>query len=153
MVDFNRYIVDGFVKRGRIVEDIQRGLLSKNDINELDNNPLVKEAYFGEGGLNKRVKEEWSEIYLEELALNAVSETFNLEYLLFLSEVSEYVQKDNEKKEHNRKIFKTAVSGIICLIIMGFIIVVFTSKSKKDSATSSTNGIPFTKKSICVEEK
>lgn len=145
MVDINRYLVKETVKRNLIVADIKRGNLSKNDIEKLNNNVLVKKSYFGDVFLDKRDKDEWTNKYLDELSLVAVSEKFNYEYLLYLCEVAEFIRKDNEKKEHNKKIIKIVVGGVICIIITGLIIALFISKGKKDSVTLSINSIPLTK--------
>ena len=68
MVDINKYIVDGAVKRDRIVSDIKRGRISKRDIIELSHNPEIKAAYFGDTNLEKIDRNLWNETYLDEIS-------------------------------------------------------------------------------------
>ena len=61
MIDINRYIVNGLVKRDRIVSDIKRGRISKNEIIELDQHKEIKAAYFGNTNFEKIDRDLWNE--------------------------------------------------------------------------------------------
>lgn len=121
MVDIKNYIVDGVVKRDKIVADIKKGKLSKNDIYELSKDEKIRASYFGKNILKKCDKKDWNKKYLDELSLASVSEVFNGEYLLLLNEVAEYVNAVEEKKERSVKILKMCVCalGIILTIVLG----------------------------------
>ena len=106
MFNISRYIEKGYVKRDRIVADIKKCRISKNDIFELDKNPEVSSAYFATGKFKKHDRSEWDEDYLDELSLAAVSEEFNKEYLLYLSDVAYYVADLRQKKERKIKPYK-----------------------------------------------
>lgn len=139
MVEIDRYIVDGVVKRDRIVADIKRCKIGKNEILELDKDSRIAEAYFGIGELEKKDKEIWNSNYLDELSLVAVSESFSKEYLLYLSEVAQYIIEKKLHKENNNKKVKGIVVVIIVIILLFCIIFLFTSKVKKDNAQLSVN--------------
>jgi hypothetical protein len=118
MVDLNKYIVDGKVKRGKITLDVKRGRLSQKDILELDNYEAIRNSYFGQNYQYQRDKKEWSEKYLDELSLYSVCEVFNKEYLLYLHEVACYIAK---KSNHN--IVKKFMGGIIIILLIATIII------------------------------
>ena len=121
MVDLSRYIVEGSVKRDRIVADIKRGRLSATDIKELDKNAEIRDSYFGDT-LSLKDKSLWDEKYLDELALASVGETYNRDYLLKLCEVADYIIKKNVDKENKEKIIKMGIFGmVIVAIIVAFI--------------------------------
>lgn len=138
MVDMNRYIVDGTVKRDKIVADIKRGKIGKSDIIELDKNHKISEAYFGEGELKKQDKSTWNNRYLDELSLVAVSESFSKDYLLYLNEVAQYVIDKRRHKERNNKIVKGL---LIAALLIVFVILFIALKSKKETANLSMNSI------------
>lgn len=141
MVDINKYIVDGSVKRDRIVSDIKRGRISKNDIIDLSKNPDIKAAYFGNANLEKIDRNLWNESYLDEISLAAVSETFCEEYLLYLNEVAQYVIAKSSKKEQNNRAIKRMIigGGIILLLILA--VTLITSKAKKNTINYSVSSI------------
>lgn len=130
MIDINRYIVDGSVKRDRIVSDIKRGRISRNDIIELDQNKEIEAAYFGNTNLEKIDKNLWNERYLDELSLAAVSETFCVEYLLYLNEVAQYVMTKDKKKERDNKILKGVLVGALVMLLVILSVVFIASKAK-----------------------
>lgn len=130
MTDTKKYIVDGKVKRDIIVADVKRGRITKEDVLELDRNPKIKDAYFGPTFFEKCSQADWDNDYLDELALMAVSEVFNKEYLLYLSDVATFVIKINEKKQQKSSIFKGLITVAVVVLLIICAIVFFTSKSK-----------------------
>lgn len=56
MFNISRYIEKGSVKRDRIVADIKKCRISKNDIFELDKNPEVSSAYFATGKFKNMIE-------------------------------------------------------------------------------------------------
>lgn len=130
MIDMNRYIIDDVVKRDRIIADIKRCKIGKNDILELNKDPRISEAYFGIGEVEKKNKEMWNSSYLDELSLAAVSEMFNIEYLLYLSEVANYISGKNSKKEKQGKIIKIVMIVAIVIILFVCAILFLTSEAK-----------------------
>lgn len=141
MVDINKYIVDGAVKRDRIVSDIKRGRISKRDIIELSHNSEIKAAYFGDTNLEKIDRNLWNETYLDEISLAAVSETFCEEYLLYLNDVAQYVIAMSNKKEQNNKIIKGIVIGGIIVLLIILAIAFIASKVKRNAVDYSASGI------------
>lgn len=130
MVDVNRYIVDGLVKRDRIVSDIKRGRITQNDIIELNQNGEIEAAYFGNENLEKIDKNLWNERYLDELSLAAVSEIFCAEYLLYLNEVAQYVMTKNKQKERDNKIIRGVLIGALVVLLAILSVVFIASKAK-----------------------
>lgn len=141
MVDMNRYIVDGVVKRDRIVADIKRCKIGKNEILELNKDSRITEAYFGIGEVEKKNKEIWNSSYLDELSLVAVSEMFSMEYLLYLSEVANYISSENVKKEKHSKILKGVIIVAIVIVLLICAILFVTSKAKKGTGQLSVSSI------------
>lgn len=135
MLDKSRYIVDGKVKRDRIVADIKRGRIDKNDILELDKIPEVREEYFEGKKLNKIDKSSWNNKYLDELSLVSVSESFGKEYLLYLRDVAEYVIACEEKKESTNKLIKGLLIGAVIVLLIILAIAFFGSKAKKETVS------------------
>ncbi|MBP3803427.1 MAG: hypothetical protein J6I76_05915 [Oribacterium sp.] len=136
MIDFKKYIIDGTVKRDRIVADIKRGRLTKEDILELDNNPQISDSYFGSGNLKKISETNWNNKYLDELSLVAVSEAFNKEYLLYLNEVATAVLVKNATKDRNMKSLKWVIIGILILILTICAIMIISSLKVKNVVLS-----------------
>lgn len=127
MIDFKKYIIEGTVKRDRIVADIKRGRLTKEDILELDNNPQISDSYFGSGNLKKISETNWNNKYLDELSLVAVSEAFNKEYLLYLNDVATAVLKKSATTERTMKSLKWIIIGVIILILTICAIMIISS--------------------------
>ncbi len=140
MVDINSYVVDGSLKRDKIVADIKRGRLTRNDITELDKNTIVKESYFGSDKVVRRDSAEWNSNYLDELALASVSEMFNESYMLYLNEVATFVSRKEEKREKDNRAFRfIAIMGIVGILIL-LAILFISSRNRKDSDDYSTKG-------------
>lgn len=139
MVDIKKYLVDGAVKRDRIVSDIKRGRISKSDIIELCHNPDIKSAYFGETNLKKIDRNLWNETYLDEISLAAVSEIFCEEYLLYLNDVAQYVTAKSNKKGQNNKIIKGIVIGGIIILLIILAIAFITSMAKRNTVDYSVS--------------
>lgn len=141
MVEMDRYIVDDVVKRDKIVADIKRCRIGKNEILELTKDSRISEAFFGIGEVEKKNKEDWDNSYLDELSLVAVSEMFNKDYLLYLSEVAKYITNKNQKKEKNAKLIKGVVIIAIVLLFLVCAILFVTSKARKENTQLSVNSI------------
>lgn len=135
MLDKSRYIVDGKVKRDRIVADIKRGRIDKNDIMELDKIPEVREEYFEGEKLRKIDKSSWNNKYLDELSLVSVSESFGKEYLLYLSDVAEYVITSEKKKENTNKLIKGLLIIAVIMLLIILAIAFLGSKTKKETVS------------------
>lgn len=141
MFDMNNYIVDGKVKREKIVADIKRGRINRNDILELDKNPMVRNEYFESKKLRKAEKSSWTKKYLDELSLMSVSELFDKEYLLYLNDVAEYIIANEKKKEQTDKMVKGVVIGIVIIVIIVIATIIIASKTKKVTISATTFNI------------
>lgn len=151
MVDVKKYIIDGEVKRDRIVADIKRRRISAVEITELDKNEKIRSAYFGGEYIYKKSKDKWNGDYLDRLSLVSVSEAFNKEYMLFLNEVAEFVANKDKKKENTNK----AVRAILCVIIVALLIAAaimfFTAKAKMNRVALSVSTIALTQNTyLCL---
>lgn len=140
MFNISRYIEKGYVKRDRIVADIKKCRISKNDIFELDKNPEVSSAYFATGKFKKHDRSEWDEDYLDELSLAAVSEEFNKEYLLYLSDVAYYVADLRQKKERKIKIWRKMLIVVIAIAFL-CIAVVSILRTRRETTQLAINSI------------
>lgn len=112
----NNYIVNGKVARDKIASDIKDRKLDRNGIEELCNDPIVENAFWGSNYNDKRPKREWNKDYLSRLSYAVIGESFNRDYLLYLDEVAEFVSKATFRK--------VIVGGVtIMLVIIAGIIV------------------------------
>lgn len=140
-MDITRYIDDGKVKRDRIVADIKRGRITKDDVRKLVNEPDIQETFFG-NGFNKKTKQsDWNSEYLDELALVSVSETFDKEYLLFLSDVAAYLIDQEKKVDKKKKKTQLIVICIVILVIIGVLIAFFVSRSNSNDSASEKSKV------------
>lgn len=101
------------VDRAEIAMDIVQRKLSRSDIERLCQDEEVQANFFGAGYAKKRPMSEWDEEYLKKLYGAVVGESFNRDYLLYLDQVAEYVQKRKRKKIRN-----TCVLGIIVVLVI-----------------------------------
>lgn len=97
----NEYVLRGKVERSKIANDIKIGKLKRSDIELLAKEPQIIEAFIGDHYNNKIPKSSWDKEYLNLLSCVAVAESFNLDYLLYLNEVTEYVTKFKFKRMLN----------------------------------------------------
>lgn len=114
MYDINKYIIDGRVEREKIAMDIKYRSLKKEDILSMIENSTVKDSFIGNHYDDKRTRNEWSKDYLDILSYAVVSESFNQDYLIYLNEVAEYVNK----KRNHAKILIGFVSLAIVIVAM-----------------------------------
>ena len=120
MYNIDRYINNGRVIRNRIAEDVKTQKLSHSDLIDLMNNPDIKESLSGERFTDKVSKSAWNKEYLDKLALVAISETFNEDYLLYLDEVAQYVLANGKssKARNDLLIILAAFAAIIVIILL-----------------------------------
>lgn len=93
MLDIKNYIVDGKVDRGKIAMDVKYRKLKRKDLNAIVNDPKIKSAFIGDKFSGKVDKKDWTKDYLEQISYAVVGESFNADYLFYLYEVAEYVEK------------------------------------------------------------
>lgn len=132
MFDKNRYMIDGKIERGKIAMDIKYGKIQRNDIDILISDNDVQDEFFGRGFSDKKPQTEWNREYLNILSYAVVAEAFNPEYLYYLSDVAEYVNKMEDdkikRKNRNKKLIIGTSVAIIGIIVIGMIVI----KLKKD---------------------
>lgn len=122
------YIINGRVAREEIASDICAGIIGRDDIKKLIENPEIKDAFIGESYTDKKEKSSWNKAYLEALPNVAVAEAFNEDYLLYLAEVSEYVRNNKGKGS------VTSNKGLwiaICAAAVIVIIVIIAMNARK----------------------
>lgn len=115
MFDVHKYLSDGAVKREKIAMDIKYRVIGTKELNMLVNNPDIKSAFFGHGFQDKIPKDRWTEKYLDELSCAVAAECFNAEYLYYLNEVSEYM---NRKKGN----FKLIIGAVVLVAAVAALI-------------------------------
>ena len=121
------YVVNERVAREEIAADICDGILKRSDIRKLISDPQIKEAFIGDSFQGKIDKSGWNRKYLNNLPNVAVAESFNEDYLLYLADVSEYVEQNCAKE--GKSVFSNkwfwivlgavAVASIVIAIIVG----------------------------------
>lgn len=108
MVD--EYIVNGEVARDKIAMDIKYRKINRDTIEKLCADQRIKSAFIGSSFPNKRPKQEWNKEYLGQLSYAVVGESFNLDYLLYLNEVADFVSKATFKK--------VIIAGVIIVLVI-----------------------------------
>lgn len=93
-----KYMQNGKVDCAAIAMDVKMCKLSPDDIRELCKHKEVQDSYIGEKYENKKPKQYWNKEHLDYLYWVSVAESFNLDYLLYLSEVADFVSKATYKK-------------------------------------------------------
>lgn len=82
--------------RGSLAQDIiTRKIRGESAIRNLWNRKEINSQQIGKLYKNKRPKDEWNKEYLTKLFYSVVAESFNLDFLLYLDEVAEYVTHKN----------------------------------------------------------
>ena len=117
MIMLNKYIKKGTIARAAIAMDVKTLKLNKDDIIALCKFKEVQEAFIGKTFENKKPKQLWNKEYLDTLYWSVVAESFNLDYLLHLSEVAEFVSKAKFKK--------IMIAGVIVVLVIVAGVVVF----------------------------
>lgn len=117
MYNIKNYIVDGRVRREKIAMDIKYRSLKKEDILALIENPVIKEAFIGKRYDKKKPQNDWNKDYLDTLSYAVISESFNRDYLLYLNDVAEYV---NRKEKNSKMIiaFVVLLVAIVALVVV-----------------------------------
>lgn len=121
------YVVNGRVAREEIAADICDGVLKRSDIKKLTSAPQVRDAFIGDSFHGKIGKAGWNRKYLNNLPNVAVAESFNEDYLLYLADVSDYVEQNGAKE--GKSIFSNkwfwialgavAVAAVVIAIMVG----------------------------------
>lgn len=123
MFDVHKYLSDGAVKREKIAMDIKYREIGTDELNVIVNDPDVKAAFFGHGFQNKIPMDRWTEKYLDELSCAVVAECFNTDYLYYLNEVAEYVNK----KKGNSKLI---IGAVVLVVAVAALILAFSGWNK-----------------------
>lgn len=111
-----KYTRNGIIDRAAIAKDVKLRRLTVDEIKDLCENELVQEMFIGSVFSDKQPRQKWSKEYLDRLYYAVVAESFNLDYLLYLNEVADFVAKAKFKK--------IIVAGtIIVLVIVAGVIV------------------------------
>ncbi|MGI6019769.1 MAG: hypothetical protein ACOX8M_13460 [Marvinbryantia sp.] len=116
-----KYINNGEVQRAKIALDTADGTILKPDIREICSDQRIKDAFIGESYNKKQPKETWDAAYLDRIVCAAPAENFNLDYLLYLAEVSAYV-RSKEASTNAKKIAGIVVAVAIVVVIAGVVI-------------------------------
>jgi hypothetical protein len=125
----NDYIVNGKVARNRIALDIKYRKLNRISIERLISDPEIASTFFGGNFTKKTPKNEWNKSYLDELSYAAVAQSFNPDYLFYLDEVAEFVNKPESKKPIN-----AYVVLIIAIVIAISIAITIAVHNKAEAA-------------------
>ena len=114
-MNVEKYVVNGKVRRSVIATDVKNGHLSKEEVVYLCSLPEVQASFIETGFGPKKSEKEWNANYLEELSCAAIAEVFNQDYLLHVKEVSDLLNK----KQQRLKIVMGICIGfsLLCLAI------------------------------------
>lgn len=113
-----RYTRNGVVDRAAIAKDVKMCKLTAAEIQDLCENKIVQDVFIGNSYANKQPKEKWNKNYLERLYYAVAAESFNLDYLLYLNEVANFVAKAKFKK--------VVIAGVIIVLVIIAGVVVFS---------------------------
>ena len=117
MSDIEKYISDGEVQRSKIALDVADGSISPSEIREICLDPRIKSAFIGTSYNKKKSKELWDTAFLDQVVCAAAAESFNQDYLLYLSEIGEYIRRKKLSKNMKMIVGAVVVAAIIAVII------------------------------------
>lgn len=120
MNNIEKYLRDGEVQRSKIALDVADGSISPDEIRDICSDQRIKNSFIGTSYDKKRAKETWDADYLNQIVCAAMAESFNQDYLLYLSEVGEYIRR---KKPNNNK--KLMIAVVISAVIIAIILLFF----------------------------
>lgn len=106
----NKYMKNGTVDRATIAMDVKTLKLKRDDIITLCKYKEVQDSFIGKTYENKKPKQYWNKEYLELLYWSVVAESFNLDYLLHLHEVADFISKAKFKK--------VIIAGVIVVLVI-----------------------------------
>ncbi len=129
MIELNRYIENGEVKRGVIVQDIKNRRLSHIELKELISNPDISRSFFGKEVDEKKPEADWDEAYLRRLSYACVSEVFNADYLLYLDKVADKVSK--AKSRSGKKLFERIAVAVAVVAVIAVVAVVIALLTRR----------------------
>lgn len=132
MMDKKRYFDNGKFLREDIASDIKYRRISHEDLLALIADPAVSGAFFGGGSPDRRPREQWDEHYLDKVSYEAVSESFNRDYLLYLEEVANEVAK----KKRNRRL----LAGGIVLAVAAAVVIITVLASQYGESPAPEGG-------------
>jgi hypothetical protein len=117
--------------------DIKYRKLDKKGIDELLNSPGIEKNFVGSEYKNKVSRKQWTEDYLDILSYAAETQCFNRDYLYYLNEVAEYVNKKKKKS----KIVKITliVGGVVLFALAIFLLVTLLNKNKDNGQKLDEN--------------
>lgn len=110
------FLRNGEFYRSAVVAEVKARRLSRSEIKQFADDPDMQAEFFGDLSAYIRPKKEWNELYLKQLSSVAGGECFNVEYLLYLDEVIDYITKTHQKKR-----IGICITGVL-LIIAGIIL-------------------------------
>lgn len=113
-----KYIQNGTIDRAAIAMDVKMRKLSPEEIRQLCSRREVQDAYIGNVYDDKKPKRYWNKQYLDLLYWAVVAESFNLDYLLYLNEVADFVAKAKYKK--------IVIAGVIVVLVIVAGVIVFS---------------------------
>lgn len=123
MFDVHKYLSNGAVKREKIATDIKYRIIGTEELNVIVNDADVKAAFFGHGFQDKIPMDQWTEKYLDELSCAVAAKCFNAEYLYYLNEVAEYVNK----KKGNSKLI---IGAVVLVVAVAALFLAFSGWNK-----------------------
>lgn len=121
MNNIEKYIVDGDVRRSQIALDVADGTIAASEIRTICSDQRIKKAFIGTSYNKKIPKEAWNTSYLDQVVCASVAESFNLDYLLYLAEVGEYIR--NRKTKSNKRQAAGIVAALAIVVAIAGIII------------------------------
>lgn len=129
---------NGKVDREGMADDVKARIIKGPDIERIVSDKRIQ-AGFINGTFKRAAKKEWDKDYLDKLSYTAISECFNMDYLLYLDEVADFVSKARFKKVDLRKAI------LVLVIIAGVVVLIYwVKKSKKELTPTITAPISDT---------
>lgn len=117
MSNIEKYISAGEVQRSKIALDVADGSISTSEIREICSDPRIKNAFIGTSYNKKKAKESWDAAYLDQVVCAAAAESFNQDYLLYLSEIGNHI-----RSKKSSSVMKMIVGVLAVVIIIAVVI-------------------------------
>ena len=143
MLNLDKYIENGRVRREKIAMDIKYGVITTEDIDSLVSDPRIHDAFIGNRYDDKKPKSDWNQQYLDELSYGVTAEGFNEDYIRYLCEVTSFVSEHGTKKSKRSVLVGIIAGAILVAILIGLLCIRLGSnkKSNADDASSITTSV------------
>jgi len=143
-----KYFAAGNFCRTDLADDISRLRISRDDLATIVNSSEIQKYYFSSIDLKIIDKTLWTSEYLQNLTSKSVAECFTKQYLLYLFDVSIYLNNKAKIKSKRTILFCSLLFVVSAFILSSF----FILKARKDKSQNLSEKLVVTEESTEILE-